>query len=377
MDAELSSLDVVPRDLLVGLDAVQLDAALAQALADGIEPAVYALVSLMDDPAVASTLLASPPDQTPPLVQSLSHPNPRIRWMAARTLAQLDPYGKFSGASRVVDNLTFAARTRGVSRAVVAHPNRSMGQRLAGMLASRGFQATTVTTSTDLLAAATASPDVELLLISNSMNEWTWWSLVEELRANPLTAGLPILVLARPDAVDKARVLADKQERLMLVSESLTEEDLQLQLPRILATAAEYRIDRERRFAMATDALKSLAGLLTDGRRLNVELLGDDAALLMGLDVPDLMEAATDVLVTLPEPVAQLALADTANQLARPITERQRAARGFAESVKRNGLLLSSAQVGQQYERYNQSRTLDPDTQQVLGTILDSIEQTE
>ena len=49
----------------------------------------------------------------------------------------------------------------------------------------------------------------------------------------------------------------------------------------------------------------------------------------------------------------------------------------FGRSVKAFGVLLTSQQVLNQYERYNRSRDLDRETQALLGSILDSIEAAE
>jgi hypothetical protein len=47
----------------------------------------------------------------------------------------------------------------------------------------------------------------------------------------------------------------------------------------------------------------------------------------------------------------------------------------LASSVKQAGKLLTSHEIRLQYDRYNASETLDKQTQQVLGGILDSIER--
>ncbi|MEN6493458.1 MAG: hypothetical protein ABFD16_04125, partial [Thermoguttaceae bacterium] len=53
---------------------------------------------------------------------------------------------------------------------------------------------------------------------------------------------------------------------------------------------------------------------------------------------------------------------------------RKAALAAFQQSVTKHGVLLTSQEILMQYDRYNQSEKLDRDTQQVLGSILDSIE---
>ena len=57
-----------------------------------------------------------------------------------------------------------------------------------------------------------------------------------------------------------------------------------------------------------------------------------------------------------------------------PLAERRAAVLGFAAAVQRCGLLLKRNEILLQYDRYNQSETLDAGTQQVLSDVLDAIE---
>jgi len=56
------------------------------------------------------------------------------------------------------------------------------------------------------------------------------------------------------------------------------------------------------------------------------------------------------------------------------LKQRKAAVGGFAEAVKHRGVLLTTPVIELQYKRYNKSETLPPETQHLLGTILDTIE---
>jgi hypothetical protein len=47
---------------------------------------------------------------------------------------------------------------------------------------------------------------------------------------------------------------------------------------------------------------------------------------------------------------------------------------GFAASLKRFGLQLTTEETLRQYDRYNASAALDATTQELLGAVLDAIE---
>ena len=73
-------------------------------------------------------------------------------------------------------------------------------------------------------------------------------------------------------------------------------------------------------------------------------------------------------------PEAELALIEAASQTYLPLSARDAALAAFADAVKRRGILLTHDQIVLQYDRYNQSRTLDAETQRIRSAILDVLE---
>ena len=92
------------------------------------------------------------------------------------------------------------------------------------------------------------------------------------------------------------------------------------------------------------------------------------------LYVPELTPKAMEVLANRPSAKGQLALVELASRTTQPLEVRQHAAAAFDHSVDRFGILLTSAEILRQYERYNRSASLDQGTQQVLGQLLDTLE---
>ena len=62
-----------------------------------------------------------------------------------------------------------------------------------------GFQSETATNGRQLFAAATESPDTELILVSARINHPTAVEVVQQLREDPRTADVPICVMAELD----------------------------------------------------------------------------------------------------------------------------------------------------------------------------------
>jgi len=80
-------------------------------------------------------------------------------------------------------------------------------------------------------------------------------------------------------------------------------------------------------------------------------------------------------LAKLPSAAGQQEMVNLASLRTTPIALRRELAKAFDESVARFGVLLTSNQIVQQYDRYNLSVDADTDTQQALGALLDSLEK--
>jgi hypothetical protein len=89
---------------------------------------------------------------------------------------------------------------------------------------------------------------------------------------------------------------------------------------------------------------------------------------------PGFIQEASQILCSLGTPDAQRELVNFASQMGLPADERQIAAEAFVKSVKIGGTLLTTAEIRQQYDRYNASESATAETQRVLATILDAIE---
>jgi hypothetical protein len=134
------------------------------------------------------------------------------------------------------------------------------------------------------------------------------------------------------------------------------------------------RIGTEERKLQAQRAVAALAeitkkpGLMYDTKRVVPELT-------LALYVPELSADAASALGNIGSAEAQKALVDVASTNVIDIAIRKAAAAAFDASVRRKwGTLLTTDQIVEQYNRYNDSETADAETQEVLGAILDSLE---
>ncbi|MCO6453757.1 MAG: hypothetical protein J5I93_00435 [Pirellulaceae bacterium] len=322
-------------------------------------------------PELLSTSSASPSL----LLDALRHPNRRLRYAAAMAIMKLNPQQRYAGSSFLVETLGNLASTTGQPRALVIHPREEFGQSLAGLLREVGYEADAVQTGHQALLAADRQPDYELVLISPEIDGPAYKEVVQLLRRNPRTASLPVGILARPEQLEAARQLADQDPLLRAFPRPHDAATIAFVIGDLLAVSPADRIPQETRQQQAAAALDALLTLARDPQRYGFyDLQRQQPQVEMALHQPALRERAAELLGLLGSPAAQRALVELASQHALPAEARQAAVQAFQHAVAERRLLLTTGEILRQYERYNQSATLDQATQQILGAILDVIE---
>ncbi len=352
--------EVVQAVLAEALDAADLPAAIG---------AAEVLGALGD-----RSVLQSHQEHLAPLIEALNHPSRRVRFAAARAIGQLEPEAPFAGLSRWAEVLGDCAGAQGKRVVLAAHPRRAVAQTLGGTLATAGFEVLTATTGAEMIRRAVPATDLELVLVSDRINPESLWSWLEELRADPYTAELPVAIVASPGMLTAARRVAEAHSRVLAVPETTDAETMLSYLPRLREMAGREWVDQDERLQQAQVALDALQQLLRPELGAALDLSRQQTPLLAALNTPESSAGAARILARIATPQAQQALLDYASLITWPLESRKAAATAFAESVDAFGVLLTSEQRQQQYERYNQSRPLDAETQQVLSGLLDVME---
>ncbi len=320
-------------------------------------------------------LLVAPAGQESPLAQMLLHPDHRLRFAAAMAIVKLNPTVSFPGASHVTDTLAYYASTSGSRRVLVGHPRADDGQTLVGFMNEFDYQAEATYTGKGLLQFAVASPDYDFILISDAIDSPPVTELVQLLRKDFRTARLPIGVMARGERLDKMKAALEDDTLTTVFPRIHDSETAGFEVSRLVALASRNLMTPDERVDQAATALDALAFLADRPEPQPVyDLVRHEASIIRALTAPGLSAEAAKVLGRLATPKCQTALVDFISQHARPIEDRQAAAAALDAAVARRGTLLTKAQILLQYDRYNSSATLDPETQAVLGHVLDTLE---
>jgi hypothetical protein len=346
---------------------------LADALARGRVAAAIAAAEVLEklgDPAVLSTH-----NGPSPLAEAMVHPDRRVRFAAAMAAVRLAPAASFSGASRLSQALGWFAASGSEDFVLVGHPRGEDAQSLVGFMNELGRAGQAAYLGRTLVENAVINPDIEFILISDAIDLPPVQELVQWLRRDFRTARIPVGVMARGELLDRARFAFADDPYTSVFPRIHSTEVAANEVARLSAIAGRNRASRDERTAQARAALAALATLAkTPSNFARHELLRQEPTLIRALANPALSASAAEVLGLFGSPKAQTALVDFASQDTRPLADRQAAAAAFAAAVKRRGLLLTQSQLAAQYARYNASERLDPETQAVLGSILDAME---
>ena len=119
---------------------------------------------------------------------------------------KLKPTSGFAGSSELVSSLVFLADSPGVKRALIAHPNAITASQLAALVAGLGYEVETAGSGRQAYLEATSSGDYELILLSGRLDKVPVWVLVQQLRRDPLTAAVPIALMAEDETVEPERL---------------------------------------------------------------------------------------------------------------------------------------------------------------------------
>ncbi|MFW6169544.1 MAG: hypothetical protein ACODAD_03575, partial [Planctomycetota bacterium] len=339
-----------------------------------LEGAAMAVVDLLGKSKDRQVLLTDN-GQTSVLVKSLKSHMRHVQFAAARAVMRIDPTRAYPGSSHLSEVLGYLATTGGERRVLIGNPRTDQAQRWTGLFNALGFATDKREVGRELMLQAFSSPDYEFFLLSDAIDRPPYQELVQMLRCDYRTAGLPIGLIARQRNMRSAERFATTDARLLTLAPPQNKEDVARDARRLLATAGRAYISPEERIEQAKFALDALARLAEHPEKYPFyDLVHLDEKMEQAVSTPGLTAKAAAVLGFLGTPLAQRSLLDVAGTQLRPLAERRAAAEAFAVAVSRRGLLLKHDQILRQYDKYNASESLDRETQNVLSSILDTIE---
>ena len=363
----------VERAAHFGIDA--LDDALSQALATDHPRAAQAAAQILGEIG-DKRLLTRDGAKRCPLVEALLNPDRRVRLSAAYAIMRFKPIEAFAGSNFLTETAAYFATGMGRQRVAIGFPTTHFVGQIAGLAGSAGWEPATALEGHDLMIAAAESADTELVLVSGRIQRPIAFDLVQQMRQDPRTAALRDRRHGRAGRpLPTGTTVRGHSSRLHFAARPEQPAEMQAALRTATQLSGDSLIPVALRQGEAATALDWLADLATLPQLFDVRRF-EDVAERVKLYVPKRQRLlhAVAMLARLGTHTSQRSLLNLASRQQQPLDVRQLAAAGFAQSVARFGVRLAPSEILEQYDRYNQSASLDKATQQLLGSILDTIE---
>lgn len=400
----INRLETAAADPLPPADVAELQETLRDAIKRQRPLAIIGVLRLLAKQGDESLLRTS--DGRESLIASLlKHVDRRVRLETCRTIIGWRPTTSFSGASHLTDNLGFFLTSTGTPKVLIADVREDHAQTLVGLLSQAGYEGEAVYSSKRFMEMATSQADYEFAVISDAVNGPRAAEMVTWLRRDYRTHELVVAVTGRDDfRVAMERRLRDEPK--VTVVPRLHPDRLIDAVPEYATEVERMKAEREQkaqvlpvrsvpgsqilkiaglndrnfvsatgRQAQALSAVGLLAAIFAEKNSpLRADLGRLEPVFVAMVGDASLTTSVAPLLAEVGSPKAQTILIDLASQTTFPLEGRQAAAAAFAQAVQRRGILLTTEQIRQQFDRYNRSATAEAETQEILSGLLDVLE---
>ena len=351
-----------------------VDILLGEALAADQIPAAVAATELLSQFG-DKQLLRTSGGRFSNLLKALTYGDPRLQYASTICVMELGPDEPFVGSSQVAQSLSRLAISSGSAKALIGHVNEFEAQNMAGAVSRSGLGAVLAFDSQSLFEQATMDPSIELILVSPTLSRPELTELVQQLRQDWRTQKLPVGILTEPGLHTRLQRFADSDPMTLRFTWTVETGSVAGQVLQLFSLNASERVGVFERAQQADVAASWLEKVVSDDQlRKVIDLSPNQEYLIHGLYIPGLSPQFAEVLGRLGTRDAQLALLRVAGDLGQPLESRQRAVEAFGRAIQSAGVLLTRQEIERQYERYNASESESSESQQVLGQILDQLE---
>ncbi len=309
-----------------------------------------------------------------PLVQALLDPNQHVQFAAADAIMRINPSRPFAGSSRFRDTLGFFLGSATQRRALVGNPKLDEAQTWAGWMREMGIEVDVVGSGNEILASLHKNPDYEFILLVDVLDRPDVSELVQLIRKIPGYAQVRCSILTHAWNYQRLQAMATDEIGLGVFPRPHSVEGVRFVLSSTQQLPGQVPASPETRSIRGAAVLDWLAATAGGPGGEHYDLLRLEGRVLPLLVDSPLATRAARVLGAFATQRSQKQLVEVASVNSFPLEMRTAAAEAFAAAVQKRGVMLTTAEILQQYDRYNASERLDADTQRVLGAILDAIE---
>lgn len=342
-------------------------------------------------------LLNSKDGQPRPIVQAVACPDRRVRFAALESIMSLKPDVPYPGSSYVAEALDWFSRADGRRILIAAHPKYSEAAKAAGHFISLGYQNELATSGKEAMQRAASSPDVEMMLVDMKCTGPIVPILVQEMRKDGRTHDIPIAVqsddskvlnaapnlkttqtLPSMERIDRLNPNNPFAVSIAQIYPTARSDDLAKWIEKDLfhKTGTEtippaVRLEQARK---SLQWMKSIAEVVQEGKKI-YHFENFDSIVQNALSSDSRIEQGLDLASVIPSETMQSAIYDVIADSLYPMELREKAAEHFKQSIDKFGILLRGKQVERLYDRYNTSEHEPKEIQELLGKVIDLIEE--
>jgi len=339
----------------------------------GFTPATAISLAILAERAGDKLLLLNHVDPSP-VIQCLRHADRRVRYFALSATLRHAQDNNFAGASWSLEALSYFLSTEGKARILLAIPNTEDAMRIAGYFIEQGYEVETTRSGREVFRLLTSSPDFEVAFIDMGIDDPPVELLVQQLRGDCRAAPIPIGIVARAGLLDRASTIAARIPRVRAFSRPHEATSAHWQLEELRRLDSGSLLTAQERTQIATELLSTLASEVDRLSRV-IPLARLESVLVTQLLYSDRAPAAISLLGRVGTHGAQTALVHHASRPSWPPELRRQAVQALAQSISCYGVLLTTKQIERQYDLYNQLGPIAPVERELLGAILDALEQ--
>jgi CheY-like chemotaxis protein len=367
-------------DLLATVNPELVTAALDRALTEQRLPVILGCVRMLGDLADVRANLPATRGE-PALVRALYYPDRRVSFAAADALLRIPGPPPANTSARIVDLLRRALATepqaKAVPKVLVGFASEDLTNQAAATLARAGYEPVRVTTGRDALRRLNAASDLDELLLDANLPEPGLASLLAQLRTDPSSGRLPILLATAPEQLGSLQRYVERFPNVTVIPAALALDDkaIKEQINARLAEPGSQPLSEAEQKEYAEKAVRALA------RMAKGELPGYDirpaadalfAVLHAGKLSPEGLTAAIEAIGRLTGPQVPTELLNVILDAKRPLPLRLAAATELLRHIQKHSPALTRAQVESLVHLHAQAETdatLRAKTALVLGSL--------
>ena len=189
-------LDVDSIVATLNASADEVEYALEQALEMELVPAAVACCEVLGK--IGSTDLMTATSGKPrPLVKAILFGDRYLQFAAMEAIAAIDPQRAYAGSSYMVSLAVYLGQSQNRPAGLVGHVRDDIAQTYAATLSTAGVMGQSVTTGREFFLAATSNPDIDMLIVTDTLSKPSYGELIQQLRNDWRTRRMPIALLYR------------------------------------------------------------------------------------------------------------------------------------------------------------------------------------